>query len=151
MSMQWHCLPFEQLSATQLYNIMALRQEVFVVEQTCAYLDADGKDPKCYHVWAEENGQTLAYARLVKPGISYPEVSIGRVVTAPTARRMGLGKELMRVCIDCITDLYGEVPIRISAQCYLEVFYQGFLFVTISEPYLEDDIPHVGMMRAAGK
>lgn len=151
--MQWHCLKFEQLTATQLYDIMALRQEVFVVEQTCAYQDADGKDPKSYHVWAEEechperSRRILAYARIVKPGVSYPEVSIGRVVTSPAARHTGLGKELMKVTIDCIADLYGEVPIRISAQCYLEEFYRGFGFEIAGEPYLEDDIPHVGMLR----
>lgn len=162
--MQWHCLKFEQLTATQLYDIMALRQEVFVVEQTCAYLDADGKDPKSYHVWAEETtpeplllpshgpsqggeNRIIAYARIVKPGVSYPEVSIGRVVTSPAARHTGLGKELMKITIDCIADLYGEVPIRISAQCYLEDFYRGFGFEIDGEPYLEDDIPHVGMLR----
>lgn len=121
-----------------------------MVEQNCPYLDADGKDQKSYHVWAEEAGTVLAYTRIVKPGVSYPEVSIGRVVTAFAARRTGLGKELMQVCIDSIADLYGEVPIRISAQCYLEVFYQSFGFRTITEPYLEDDIPHVGMVRESG-
>ncbi len=153
--MQWHCLPFEQLTATQLYHIMVLRQEVFIVEQTCAYLDADGKDQKSYHVWAEDechpegSRRIKAYARIVKPGVNYPEVSIGRVITAATERRIGLGKKLMQVSIDCIADLYGEVPIRISAQCYLEAFYKGFGFEVCSEPYLEDDIPHVGMMREA--
>lgn len=151
--MHWQCLPFEQLTAAQLYDIMALRQEVFVVEQTCAYLDADGKDPKSYHVWAEEETtqggeyNVLAYARIVKPGVSYPEVSIGRVVTSPAARRTGLGKELMKTTMDFIAEMYGEVPIRISAQCYLEDFYRGFGFEIVGEPYLEDDIPHVGMLR----
>ncbi len=154
--MQWHCLPFEQLTATQLYHIMGLRQEVFVVEQTCAYLDADGKDQESHHIWAEAEttqggGQrVLAYARIVKPGVIYDEVSIGRVITAASARRTGLGKELMRQCIAFIVDLYGEVPIRISAQCYLEDFYKSFGFEIITEPYLEDDIPHVGMMRVSG-
>ncbi len=147
MQLNWHCLPFEQLSATQLYHIVALRQAVFVVEQACAYLDADGKDQQCFHVWAEGNGEVLAYARIVKPGISYPEVAIGRVVTASSARRTGLGKELMRVAMDCIYDIYGEVPIRISAQCYLEVFYKNLGFEIVTERYLEDDIPHVGMLK----
>jgi ElaA protein len=155
--MQWHCLPFEQLSAEQLYHIVALREAVFVVEQNCPYLDADGKDPKCYHLWASFDSaqddtlqhKILAYARIVKPGVSYPEVAIGRVVTAASVRRTGLGKELMQRAIDYVHELYGPVPIRISAQSYLIAFYQSFGFEVITEPYLEDDIPHVGMVRAA--
>ncbi|CAN5400724.1 GNAT family N-acetyltransferase [soil metagenome] len=159
--MLWHCLPFEQLSTAQLYQIVALREAVFVVEQNCAYLDADGKDPKCYHVWADTSitlsmtglsvTPILAYARIVKPGVSYPEVSIGRVVTSADVRRTGLGRELMRVTIDCVYDIYGEVPIRISAQTYLEGFYQSLGFQTVTDGYLEDDIPHVGMLKRVGK
>jgi len=142
----WHCLPFEQLSTGQLYGILALRQEVFVVEQNCPYLDADGKDQQSYHVWAEQDGKTLAYARIVKPGVSYPDVAIGRVVTSPSARRTGLGKELVRVTLENVRNLYGEVPIRLSAQSYLLGFYCGFGFEVITEPYMEDGIPHVGMV-----
>lgn len=147
MSIVFHCLPFEQLSPNQLYNIMALRQAVFVVEQNCPYLDADGKDVKCYHLWAESDMQTLAYARIVKPGISYPEVSIGRVATALTVRRTGLGKELMKTAIACVYDVYGTVPIRISAQSYLIRFYESFGFAVAGETYLEDGIPHVEMLK----
>jgi ElaA protein len=156
LEVTWHCLPFEQLSTSQLYGILALRQEVFVVEQNCPYLDADGKDPQCYHVWAEGTSTTLsmtssvtpilAYARIVKPGVSYPEVAIGRVVTAPSARRTGLGKELVRVTLEKVRNLYGEVPIKLSAQSYLLGFYCGFGFEVITEPYMEDGIPHVGMV-----
>lgn len=156
----WHCKPFEELTTAQLYGILSLREEVFIVEQNCPYQDADGKDPYSYHVWAEATtqgggpsaslgatpAQVLAYARIVKPGVSYPEAAIGRVVSSPSVRRTGLGKELVKVTLDCVREIYGDVTLRLSAQSYLLGFYCGFGFEVITEPYMEDGIPHVGMI-----
>lgn len=145
----WHCKPFEELTTEQLYHIIALREEVFIVEQNCPYQDADGKDFESYHVWAEASTgipKVLAYARIVKRGVSYPEAAIGRVVASPKVRRMGLGKELVKVTLKCVEEIYGDVTLRLSAQSYLLGFYCGFGFEVITEPYMEDGIPHVGMI-----
>lgn len=146
--LHFNCLPFAKLSLQELYDSMALRQEVFVVEQDCPYLDADGKDAAGQHLLGyDDRGQLIAYARLLPPGISYPGyASIGRVVTSPGARRTGAGKQLMRESIDWCGRLYRETPIKISAQVYLLRFYESFGFQKVGEEYLEDDIPHVGMV-----
>jgi len=146
--LSFNCLPFEKLSLKELYDSMALRQEVFVVEQDCPYLDADGKDEAGQHLLGyNANGKLMAYTRLLPPGISYPDyASIGRVVTSPLVRRTGAGKVLMRESIAWCARLYGEVPIKISAQVYLIRFYESFGFKKVGAEYLEDDIPHVGMV-----
>lgn len=144
MTRAWHVRSFDELSARELYAIIALRERVFVVEQRCTYLDADGADPMCHHLWCAEADAVLAYCRLVPAGVKFPEASIGRVITAPEARRTGLGRELMRRALERL----GPVPIRIAAQVYLERFYEDFGFVRAGEDYLEDDIPHVDMLRA---
>ena len=135
-ALRFQCLPFDLLDAGRLYQIMTLRQEVFVVEQACAYLDADGKDLLCHHILGyHPDGRLWAYARIIPPGLSYEGyVSIGRVVTAPEARRFG----------------YGKAPVKISAQAYLIGFYASFGFKTVGEEYLEDGIPHIGMVRGGG-
>ena len=139
---------FAELSLLELYHLMALRQEVFVVEQDCPYLDADGKDFASFHVLGYQGNELLAYTRIVPPGISYPSYSsIGRVVTAGSARRLGLGKMLMAASIAGCERLYPEQAIKISAQTYLLDFYQGFGFAPVGEGYLEDGIPHQGMVR----
>ncbi len=126
---------------------MVLRQEVFVVEQNCPYLDADGKDKYSWHVLGyDEKGKLAAYARIVFPGVSYKEVAIGRVVSSQAHRRTGAGKELMREAIKTIKTIYGKVPVRISAQTYLVKFYSEFGFVSTGKEYLEDDIPHTEML-----
>lgn len=141
----WHAKQFDELSARELYAILALRARVFVVEQNCAYLDPDGADLVSRHVWtADEAGAVLAYLRVVPAGTKFPEVSIGRVITAPEARGTGLGKELMRRGIAAA----GAGPIRIGAQAHLEKFYGELGFVRASEPYDEDGIPHIEMVRA---
>lgn len=147
--LHFNCLPFAKLSLQELYDNMALRQEVFVVEQDCPYLDADGKDADGHHLLGYNGqGKLLAYARLLPPGISYPGfASIGRVVTAPSARRTGAGKQLMQESIAWCERLYGQVPLKISAQVYLIRFYKSFGFQKAGEEYLEDDIPHIGMVR----
>jgi ElaA protein len=135
--------PFSELSLHALYAILALRSEVFVVEQDCPYQDHDGKDAESLHLWyASAQGDLLAYARLLPPGLSYPEAGIGRVVTAPSVRRTGLGKELMRVAIEKTCNHWPGEDIVIMAQCYLLDFYSRLGFVTEREEFLEDGIPH---------
>lgn len=130
---------------------MELRQRVFVVEQNCVYLDADGSDATAEHLlgWRDANGEPklVAYARIFAPGLKYTESSIGRVVTHPDARSSGTGRELMREAISRIDENGWGPAIRIAAQMYLERFYAGFGFRRITEPYTEDDIWHVDMLR----
>ena len=148
-SLNYICPSFNELSLQQLYDIMVLRQEVFVVEQDCPYLDADGKDQMSHHLMGYLDGQLVAYTRLVPKGISYENyISIGRVITAQSVRRDGYGKGLMKRSIEQIRKLYGEQDIKISAQCYLLKFYKGLGFQPIGEEYLEDDIPHIAMINS---
>ena len=145
--LNWQLKTFDELTVTELYHILQLRCEVFIVEQNCPYLDPDGKDFKSHHLMGSMDGNLVAHARLVKPGVSYQEVSIGRVVTSPKYRRGGYGIELMNEAISQIEYVYGKVPIRIGAQAYLKKFYESFGFVDLNEPYLEDGIPHLIMLR----
>lgn len=146
---RWHCATWAELTVDQLYRILAVRQAVFVVEQTCPYQDADGRDRDAVHLWAEaDDGAILAYARLFAPGARYVEACIGRVITAPEARRTGLGRALMTEAIARCAARWGPGPIRLGAQRYLERFYGDLGFVPDGEPYDEDGIPHVEMVRA---
>lgn len=141
--------PFDALSPAELYEILALRQRVFVVEQACAYLDCDGKDPAALHLLGRDaRGALVAYARLLSPGVSFAEAAIGRVVTDPAARRSGFGRALMNEAIARAREAFGG-PLRIGAQRYLERFYGELGFVADGEPYLEDGIPHTEMVLAA--
>lgn len=141
----WHQRSFDALSVRQLYAIMALRAQVFVVEQRCAYQDADGCDAVSRHLWAEQpDGTMAAYLRVLPAGVKFAEVSLGRVITAPEVRRSGLGRELMRRGIAAVGE---RVPIRIGAQAYLERFYAEFGFERASGLYDEDGIPHIEMLR----
>lgn len=142
------CLPFYQLSPYELYEIMALRQEVFIVEQNCPYLDADGKDPGSWHLMGRDaSGKLICYTRLLPEGLSYDGyVSIGRVVSAPEARGTGAGKILMQRSIQMCAHLFGNQPIKIGAQSYLVKFYENFGFRSTGEEYLEDGIPHTKMI-----
>ena len=149
--MRWVDKEFTELTAGELYAIVALRQRVFVVEQACAYLDADGCDPACHHLWAERDGQLLAYLRIVPVGLKFAEVSIGRVITAPAARGTGLGRELMRRGLQWVSARLGAVPVRIGAQARLERFYRELGFVRASDDYDEDGIPHLEMLRAGSE
>lgn len=142
----WHCKPFSELTAKELYKILKLRNEVFVVEQNCAYLDTDEKDYKALHLFAEIDNEIAAYARLLPQGISYKDASIGRVVTAASYRNVRLGKTLMQKAIDTTLSFFGTNSIRISAQSYLIKFYSNLGFRIVSDEYLEDDIPHVEML-----
>ena len=142
------CRPFYELSLDQLYAIMTLRQVVFVVEQDCPYLDADGKDQDAHHLLGYQNTELVAYARLMPPGLSYPNyAAIGRVVTKSSVRGTGTGRQLMRKSMEWVKKLYNDPPIKISAQCYLTEFYQSMGFVAIGSSYLEDGIPHVAMVK----
>lgn len=146
--MKFECFAFEELSVEQLYKILKLRQEVFVVEQNCPYLDTDDKDQNSYHLvsW-NEDGEATAYVRLLPKGLSYQDyVSIGRVVTSKLIRGTGGGKKLMEEAIVQARRLFGDSPIKISAQSYLLKFYQELGFEPVGEEYLEDNIPHMGML-----
>lgn len=143
----WSCKPFSELTTSELFHILQLRSEVFVVEQNCAYLDPDKKDPHCWHLVGKSNDEIVAYSRLVPPGLSYSEPSIGRVLTSYNKRREGFGMLLMQESLKQISILFGETPVRISAQCYLIPFYEKWGFLSQGESYLEDGIPHQEMRR----
>jgi ElaA protein len=145
--LDWEWLPFDRLTTRQLYEVLALRQRVFVVEQNCPYLDADGLDPQCWHGLGRRGEVLVASARLVPPGLKYAEPAIGRVVSAPEARGEGLGRELMLEAIAQVKRLYPGQDIRLGAQRYLEKFYRSLGFSPVGEPYDEDGIPHIEMVR----
>jgi len=142
----WICKPFDELTGNELYALLRLRSEVFVVEQQCVFLDADNKDQESYHLMGWRENILVAYTRLVPPGVVYPEPSIGRVVTAITARRSGIGKMLMQQSVITCRNLFGEQPIRIGAQLYLKDFYSSLGFVPTGGIYPEDGIPHIQML-----
>jgi ElaA protein len=138
-------LKMSEMTALEWHRVLALRAEVFVVEQNCAYQDPDAKDVVSYHILMESGEELVAYARLLPPGVSYPEASIGRVVSSPRVRGLGWGKALMEVAIAQTQKQFGTNEICISAQSYLLKFYQDLGFVAEGEEYLEDDIPHFKM------
>mgnify|MGYP000920850694 FL=1 len=147
MKIQWKIKTFETLSVNELYDILRLRSEIFVVEQNCVYLDLDGKDKKALHLFGEFEGKIVAYSRLFKPGISFENASIGRVVVDANYRDKKWGHDLMREAISGIQSHFGESKITIGAQLYLKKFYESHGFVQTSVMYLEDDIPHIEMKR----
>lgn len=147
MEIKWQIKPFEALSVNELYDILRLRSEIFVVEQNCVYLDLDGKDKVALHLFGEYDGNIVAHSRLFKPGISFDNSSIGRVVVAANYRDKKWGHELIREAISGIKDHFGESQITIGAQLYLKKFYESHGFVQSSEMYLEDDIPHIEMKK----
>ena len=138
---------FNELSLQELYNLLQLRSEVFVVEQNCVYQDIDGKDSKAIHVIGFYNGEIVAYTRIFDKGFYFDEASIGRVVVRPKYRDKKWGFQLMEVSISAVKEYFQETKITISAQQYLTKFYQSLGFVQTSEMYLEDDIPHIQMKR----
>jgi ElaA protein len=148
---EWQCSSFAELTPAQLYELLARRQQVFILEQTCLYPDMDGLDLEAHHLlgWRIENGkrELAAYLRILAPGAKYTEMSIGRVLTTPAARGSGAGRELLARGIEYAEHLHPGHRIKIGAQAYLERFYQSFGFRTISEPYDEDGIMHIDMLR----
>lgn len=147
MSISWKVKHFSELSLLEFHDIVSLRLEVFVVEQNCSYQELDGKDKKSYHLKGRDGlGNVVATARILPAGISYPEVSIGRVCVAKSQRGQQIGIELMKRTLDFIQEEFGSVSVRISAQKYLEEFYKSFGFESTGKEYLEDEIPHVEML-----
>jgi len=145
--MSWELKKFADLTNKELYDVLRLRVDIFVVEQTCPYPEIDGKDPKSLHLMHWENGNLVAYARILPPGLSFDEPSIGRVIVAESHRGTGLGHELLDRAIKASVAEYNK-PIKIGAQAYLEKYYGAAGFVTVSDVYLEDDIPHIDMVRS---
>jgi ElaA protein len=144
----WQCKFFTELTNFELYKILQLRNEVFIVEQNCVYQDCDDKDLKAHHFMGWDDSKLVAYTRLLDKGISYPDAaSIGRVITSPSVRGKNVGKELMTNSIAEVYRLFGKIPIRISAQFYLKRFYESFSFVQYSDVYMEDGIEHIGMKK----
>lgn len=149
MTINWKIRRFEELSVSELYSVLQLRSKVFVVEQNCVYQDIDGKDVKALHLIGETEEKIVAYARMFKPGDYFENASIGRVVIDPDYRDKKWGFEMMEQAISGIERYFGETKITISAQLYLQKFYEKLGFVVSSETYLEDDIPHIEMKRKA--
>ncbi|WP_249384066.1 GNAT family N-acetyltransferase [Chitinivorax sp. B] len=148
MQISWQCLAFSELDTTKLYAMMVLRQRVFIVEQDCVYLDADGADLQAHHLLAwSADGILLAYARLLPPGVKFADASFGRVVTAPEARGKGIGRLLLAQIMQVMDTLFPHQPITIGAQTYLKAFYGRVGFTAIGPEYLEDGLPHIDMRR----
>ncbi|MBB4132732.1 GNAT family N-acetyltransferase [Xanthomonas sp. 3075] len=151
-SLQWQCLHFAQLSTTQLYALLRLRSDVFVVEQQCAYPELDGKDtlPDVVHLLGSTAaGELVAYLRVLPAGVSYPEPSIGRVVIAVSARGHGVAHALLREGLRVVQAQWPRSAVQLGAQAHLQAFYAAHGFAPSSEPYLDDGIPHIDMLRRA--
>ena len=145
-NINWTCKPFNTLTSFELYKILRLRSEVFVVEQNCAYLDEDNKDQPSWHFMGWTNDELIAYVRILPAGLAFNEVSIGRVVNSPTVRGQGVGRLLMENAILKTREIFGKQNIRIGAQLYLQKFYTSLGFEQVSDIYLEDNIQHIEML-----
>lgn len=145
--MNWQIKAFDELNTAELYTILRLRAEVFVVEQDCVYQDVDNKDQKAIHVFALENDKVLAYTRIFKAGDYFQEASIGRVVVGINERGKGLARDMMLKAIGYVEQNFTSTTIRISAQTYLKDFYSSLGFKQVGLEYLEDGLPHSGMIR----
>lgn len=139
---------FKELTLKELYDLLQLRSEVFVVEQDCVYQDVDGKDKKALHVLGYKNENLVAYTRIFKAGDYFEEASIGRVVVRENVRKFKYGYAIMNASIEAIKDNFVETVIRISAQTYLKRFYNQLGFFEVGENYLEDGIPHINMIKS---
>lgn len=146
MQLRWTLQRFDELTVHELYSILQLRMEVFMVEQQCTYLDADDNDQKAWHLCAWKGSELIAYTRLFAPGMMYAEAAIGRVVNKRSMRGSGIGKELMQRSIAAVYQLFGHTSIRIGAQFYLKKFYESLGFQQDSDIYLEDRIEHIKMI-----
>lgn len=143
----WKTKSFDELTAEELYKIVQARLEVFVVEQEAIYQDLDNADLKAIHLWAEKDGNVIAYCRLFDKGIKYQEASIGRVLTPPNERGKNYGRLLVKFAVETIENRFRTSKIRISAQDYLIKFYEEFGFISTDKKYLEDKLPHTEMYR----
>ncbi len=148
MKLQFKIKRFNELSASELYQLLQLRSEVFVVEQNCVYQDIDGKDEKALHLLGEIDNKVVAYSRIFKPKDYFENASIGRVAIAEKFRAQKWGHQLMQESISGIENNFGIQSITISAQLYLKKFYESHGFVQIGETYLEDGIPHIEMLKS---
>lgn len=137
---------FNELTTDQLYGILQLRSQVFVVEQDCVYQDIDGKDQKALHILGIKNNAIIAYTRAFKPGDYFKEASIGRVVVSHEERHHKYGYDIMKASIKAIHNHYNQTTIKLSAQTYLKEFYNNLGFMEVGDEYLEDEIPHVAMI-----
>lgn len=144
--MEYKIKAFEELNTRELYSILRLRSEIFVVEQNCVYQDLDNKDLSGYHLMAIDNNELVAYLRVLPKGVSYKEISIGRFVVRKDYRRKNLGLELLNKALRFIEEDLKEKEVRISAQVYVKELYKKAGFIEASEEYLEDNIPHVEML-----
>jgi ElaA protein len=146
---QWKCKRFQQLNNHQLYDILKLRVDIFVVEQKCPYPELDDKDRhiETRHLTAYDDSGLIAYARLLPPGLSYPDASVGRFAVEPSARNQGTGSLLMEKSLEEVDKIWPDSAIRISAQAHLREFYEKFSFIKVSDRYLEDGIPHIEMLK----
>lgn len=153
IDIEWQWQAFDDLSGRDVYELMALRGRVFVVEQDCIFPDADGRDPAAWHLlgWNVENSgrKLVAYARIFEAGVRYEEMSIGRIVSAPEVRGSGVGRATVREAMRRCAERWPDKPIRIGAQRRLERFYESFGFSAAGEPYLEDGIEHIDMVKTA--
>lgn len=147
--MKFSTKSFQELTTTELYQILQLRSEVFVVEQDCVYQDLDFKDQKALHVIGFKNDKIVAYTRIFKSGDYFKNASIGRVVVQENERKYGYGHHLMKASIKAIKENFKEDIITISAQVYLKKFYESHGFYQVGEEYLEDGIPHIRMDRVS--
>ncbi len=148
-AVHWQCLPFDALSTQQLYALLRLRSEVFVVEQACIFQDLDGLDQQAMHLLGLQGAELLASARYFPKGVTFAEASIGRVVVSPGARGSGLGHQLMVQALACLQAEWGAQSIRIGAQAHLRDFYASHGFEDVGRPYIEDGIPHLEMLRSS--
>lgn len=147
--MNWTCVQFDELNVGQLYDLLQLRSQVFVVEQNCVFLDIDGLDRETLHLLGTgEDGALMAYTRLIPPGVKAPDALIGRVVTSPAARGGGTGRTLMAESVARCEQLWPGRAITLHAQAHLERFYASFGFAPVGEPYMEDGIPHIEMRKS---
>lgn len=138
---------FEELTKKELYDLLALRAEVFVVEQNCAYQDVDGKDPEALHILGSKDEHLVAYARVFKPGVYFKEASIGRIVVKNSHRTLGYGQQIVLASEEAIKNCFHTNNIKLSAQTYLKKFYSDMGYMSVGEEYLEDGIPHLAMVK----
>lgn len=144
--MNWIIKTFNELTTDELYKILQLRNEVFIVEQECPYQDIDGKDNESYHIFLKKDNEVIAYSRILKKGISYEQASIGRVIVKKDYRGGNIAKDMLLKSISFIENSLHEKEIKIQAQAYLDKFYSSLGFEKISDVYLEDNIPHMDML-----
>lgn len=145
----WRLMAFEDFRVSELYEVLRLRSEVFVLEQQCIFQDMDGADPKAMHLLGVRHGELQAYARCLAAGVKFPEASLGRVLTCQGVRGTGLGHALIEQSVTAISQLWGPRPIRIGAQAHLAAFYASHGFEDVGKPYMEEGIAHLELLRPA--